>query len=89
MKIKFVQKPIGRPEYNIGDVVEFNGPVEESYARKFLARGWAEPADKDSKSHVEKTAAEAEETAVREAKERAAYKTAVEAGQRGPKVVKK
>jgi ribosomal protein L9 len=49
MKIKFVEAPIGRPEYKKGDVVDFTGPVAEGYARKYIARGWAEPADKSAK----------------------------------------
>jgi hypothetical protein len=42
MKIKFTAKPLGRPEYKIGNEVEFNGRIDEGYARKYIARGWAE-----------------------------------------------
>ncbi|RWF66852.1 hypothetical protein [Mesorhizobium sp.] len=84
MKIKFIQKPKGR-DYNVGDVVDFNGPVEESYATKFLNRGWAEPADDEAATHVEKTAADAEAAAARDAKANADYKAAVKTGKRGPK----
>ncbi len=41
MKIKFTEAPKGR-DHKIGDVVEFNGPIPEGYARKYIARGWAE-----------------------------------------------
>lgn len=54
MKIKFLETPKGRPEYKKGETYEFNGAIEEIYARKYLARGWAEPADKPA----EKVAAE-------------------------------
>lgn len=48
MKIKFKQRHAvvqgdGRgPVYNAGDVVSFDGPVNETYARKYIARGYAE-----------------------------------------------
>ena len=42
MKIRFIVSPPGRPEYKKGDVREFNGRIEEGYARKYVARGWAE-----------------------------------------------
>lgn len=42
MKIKFTAKPLGRPEYKIGDIVEFDGRIEEAYAQKYIDRGWAE-----------------------------------------------
>lgn len=48
MKIRFVQEHKvqqgdGRgPHYKVGDVVEFNGMVGESYGRKYVARGYAE-----------------------------------------------
>lgn len=41
MKIKFTEAPKGR-SYKAGEVVEFAGPVPEGYARKYIARGWAE-----------------------------------------------
>ena len=41
MKVKFTQTPgYGHP-YKAGDVFESHGPVEEGYARKYVARGWA------------------------------------------------
>jgi hypothetical protein len=45
MKIKFLQSPNGRKQYSAGDVVEFVGPVEETYARKYIEREWAALAD--------------------------------------------
>ena len=44
MKIEFVQASKGR-DFKVGDVVEFEGKVEEGYARKYIQRGWAKPAD--------------------------------------------
>ncbi len=41
MKIKFNVAPKAR-DYKVGDVVEFNGPIPEGYARKYINRGWAE-----------------------------------------------
>lgn len=41
MKIRFIQSPKGR-DFKVGDVVDFNGAVDEGYARKYIARGWAE-----------------------------------------------
>jgi hypothetical protein len=41
MKIRFVCSPIGRPEYRIGNEVEFNGSVQKTFARKYIERGWA------------------------------------------------
>lgn len=40
MKIRFVEKPPGR-DYAVGHVEEFNGPVPEGYAQKYINRGWA------------------------------------------------
>ncbi len=40
MRIRFIEVPIGR-DYKVGQVVEFNGAVEQTYARKFITRGWA------------------------------------------------
>lgn len=64
MKIKFLQSPKGRPEYQKGETHDFNGPVEESYARKFIDRGWAEPADRAA----EKAAKEDQDAKVAAAK---------------------
>ncbi len=84
MKIKFIESPPARPEYKKGDVVDFNGPVEESYAKKFLLRKWAEPVDKVASSVVEKASQEAKETAADETKQKQAYAAEVKAGARGP-----
>lgn len=40
MRIRFTEQPPGR-DYKVGAEVEFRGFVEESYARKFISRGWA------------------------------------------------
>lgn len=53
MKIKFVTAPKGR-DYKVGQVVEFKGKVEETYALKFLSRGWAEPFDEAAAKAAEK-----------------------------------
>lgn len=44
MKIRFLTEPKGR-DYKKGQVVEFKSSVELTYARKFIARGWAEEID--------------------------------------------
>lgn len=67
MKIKMLETPKGRAEYEKGQTYDFNGPVEEGYARKFIARGWAEPVDKAA----EKAALEDQERAAAEAKAQA------------------
>lgn len=47
MKIKFVKRHHvlrgdgSGPVYNPGDVVDFDGHTAETYARKYIARGWA------------------------------------------------
>jgi len=41
MKLRFIEAPKGR-DFKVGDVVEFNTSIEHSYARKYIARGWAE-----------------------------------------------
>lgn len=47
MQIKFVKghKPTGQakniPDYKVGDVVSFDGPVAETYALKYIRRGFA------------------------------------------------
>ncbi len=45
MKIRFLERPLGRPEYQKGQTCEFNGAIDEGYARKYIARGWAELVD--------------------------------------------
>lgn len=40
MRIRFIEVPTGR-DYKVGQEAEFKGFVEESYARKFISRGWA------------------------------------------------
>ncbi|WP_158671931.1 hypothetical protein [Bradyrhizobium guangdongense] len=52
MKIKFIEQHIIRGQtraedvvYAKGQVVDFKGKVEETYARKYIDRGWAEPYD--------------------------------------------
>ncbi len=42
MKIKFVQRPGGGRDFKVGDEADFNGRIEEGYARKYIDRGWAE-----------------------------------------------
>ncbi len=44
MKIEFVQTAKGR-DFKVGDIVEFKGMVEEGYAQKYIARGWARLVD--------------------------------------------
>lgn len=83
MKIEFTQAPKGR-DYKVGDVVDFDGSVEETYARKFIARGWAKPVDSAAKQAKDKMETEAKQTQTTEAADKAKYKTAVETGQRGP-----
>lgn len=58
MKIKFIEAPKGRP-YKAGDIVEFNGGVEEGYARKYIDRGWAEFYDEAAIKEAERQAAAA------------------------------
>lgn len=41
MKIRFTVDPKGRPEFKKDMVVEFKGALDEGYARKYVARGWA------------------------------------------------
>lgn len=49
MRIRFTEAPEGR-DYKVGQVVEFKGPVEETYARKFIQRGWAVDVANDPKA---------------------------------------
>lgn len=75
MKITMLATPKGRPEFKKGETYDFNGAVEESYARKFIARGWAEPADKSAEKAAredrERKEAEARAAAEQAAKEKA------------------
>lgn len=43
MKLKFIATAKGR-DWKVGDTADFNdkSDVEMSYARKYIARGWAE-----------------------------------------------
>jgi hypothetical protein len=41
MKLRFIQRALGRPEYQVGKIYDFNGQVEEGYAAKYIDRGWA------------------------------------------------
>ncbi|MCA0032748.1 hypothetical protein [Mesorhizobium sp. B263B2A] len=71
MKIKFTARPLGgRPEYKIGDEVEFNGRVEEAYAQKYIDRGWAEDIS-PKVSVAEAETSEADEAAAEAAAEAA------------------
>lgn len=40
MRVRFIEAPKAR-DYRVGDVVDFDGPIPETYARKFINRGWA------------------------------------------------
>jgi len=65
MKIKFIMQPTGgRREFKVGDIVEFNGPVPEGYARKYIDRGWAEKAGQ-SEAVTEPAAAASEDSKTR------------------------
>jgi len=72
MKVKMlVTPPGGRREYNQGETFD----IEESYAKKFIERGWAEPADRAAeraaKEERERIAAENKARAEQAAKDRA------------------
>lgn len=41
MRLKFLTAAPGR-DFKPGETRDFNGPVEEGYARKYIDRGWAE-----------------------------------------------
>jgi hypothetical protein len=70
MKIRFIETPKGRP-YKAGDFVDFNGAVEETYARKFIRQGLAEefkpseagPDASDGEKQIAARAAQLEERA--------------------------
>lgn len=55
MKIRFikpwtVQQGDGKgPKYKVGDVVDFNGKIAETYARKYIRRGLAVDTANDPK----------------------------------------
>lgn len=78
MKIKFIQAPKGR-DYKVGETVDFKGPVEQTYAMKFIQRGWAEPVDEAAIKASEKAAREAQEKIEGEARAAADAKAKVEA----------
>lgn len=70
MKIKFIEAPKGR-DFKKGDVVDFKGKVDETYALKYIARGWAEPVDEAAVRAADKAEKEEKERADAEAKARA------------------
>lgn len=41
MKLRFLQKAPGRPEYQVGKIYDFDGPVAKTYADKYISREWA------------------------------------------------
>lgn len=84
MKVKFTCSPKGRPEYKLGDVVEFKSEVEMTYARKFLARGWAEPADSDATKAIKDIEQDKKDAAALTTKENTVYAEQVRGGERGP-----
>ena len=79
MKIKFTTSPKGRPEFKAGDILDFKGPVPETYANKFIARGWAEPYDDAAIKATEKARAKADADAQAEAAAREKEKAEAEA----------
>lgn len=83
MKIKFIESPNGR-EHKKGDIVDFKGRVEETYALKYIARGWAEPVDEAAIRAAEKAEKEEKERTDAEAKAKAESdaKTKADAGAR-------
>lgn len=84
MKIKFLISPKGRPEYQAGETHEFKSDVEVTYARKFLAKGWAEPVDGEASKTIGKIKQDEKDKAAQDAKEKADYAAEVRSGQRGP-----
>ncbi len=84
MKIRMLETPKGRPEYQSRETYDFSG-AEEGYARKFIARGWAEPADKSARDAAredqERKIAEAAAKADQEARDRAAAEAKLKAAQ--------
>jgi hypothetical protein len=73
VKIQFTVKPKGR-HYQAGEVVDFTGWVEEGYAKKYIARGWAVPYDDSAERAAAaeaKAKADAEAAAEAEAKAKA------------------
>ena len=59
MKIKFIVAPKGR-NYKVGEVVDFKGAVEETYAMKYISREWAEPYDESAIKAADKAARDAQ-----------------------------
>ncbi|RVD44202.1 hypothetical protein EN742_02945 [Mesorhizobium sp. M4A.F.Ca.ET.020.02.1.1] len=41
MKLRFIKKAPGRPEYQVGKIYDFDGPVAKTYADKYIEREWA------------------------------------------------
>lgn len=74
MKIKFIEAPKGR-DYKAGQIVEFTGPVETTYAMKYVARGWAEPYDEAAIKAAERAQREAQVKADEEARAAAKAKS--------------
>lgn len=64
MKIRFNCAPKGR-DYKAGEVVEFKGRIEETYARKYIARGWAAEVDEAAERRERALAAERAKLAAR------------------------
>lgn len=89
MKVRMLETPKGRLQYLKGETYEFNGPIEEGYARKFIARGWAEPADKAAKDAAredqDRISAETRARLEQEAKDKADAETKAKANQQQPR----
>jgi hypothetical protein len=87
MKVKMLVTPKGRPEYEKGQTYEFNGPVEETYGRKFIAEGWAEPVDKPARDLAredqDRKAAEARAQAEQDARDKADAAAKLKVSQQG------
>ncbi|MBY9051604.1 hypothetical protein K7462_30455, partial [Pseudomonas fluorescens] len=84
MKVKMlVTPPGGRREFEKGETHD----LEESYAKKFISRGWAEPADKAAeraaREEQERTITAARAKAEQDAKDKAAAQLAAKLEARG------
>ncbi|EJN11843.1 hypothetical protein PMI42_04858 [Bradyrhizobium sp. YR681] len=84
MKVKMlVTPPGGRREFEKGETYD----LEESYAKKFISRSWAEPADKAAeraaKEEQERSAATAKAKTEQEARDKAAAQLAARLEARG------
>lgn len=64
MKVRFKEAPKGR-DFKVGQVVEFKGAVDETYARKYIARGWAEEVDEAAERRATAQAEQAAKLAAR------------------------